>query len=484
MAAGSAGAVDAAAQVLRSGGNAVDAAVAAAFAATVCEPGLASLGGGGFLTVRSGEGNDLVHDFFVNAPGLGRPRGLSAPSLDTVTINFGGADQVFHAGLGSLAVPGTLDGLLHAHKLHGRAAMPDIVAPAIGLAQRGWVVDQTQDTVLELLAEILRLSPDCWALYSVDDRPARLGETLANPDLAHTLGLIADGTVRGFVDLAGVPSLLEAVQAAGGALTAQDLAGYRIIDREPLRAGHRGAVLATNPAPSFGGPILAEATRLLGERGPVSDDPDGTSRLIEALRGATEREKTMRRAGRPAAVKGTTHVSVVDADGGLASLTQSNGSCSGMTVPGTGVQVNNVMGEEDLHPAGLHTADPGARIGSMMAPSLLDLPDGRVVALGSGGSERIRSAMLSVLVGLVDRGKHADGAVEAPRRHWDGHGTQAEPPLAPAVAASLSRLGPVTTWRDKHLYFGGAHVVVRYPDGHVEAHGDSRRGGAAAVVDL
>jgi gamma-glutamyltranspeptidase/glutathione hydrolase len=153
-------------------------------------------------------------------------------------------------------------------------------------------------------------------------------------------------------------------------------------------------------------------------------------------------------------------------------------------VPGAGVQMNNVMGEEDLHPAGLHTAVPGSRIGSMMAPSLLDLPDGRVVALGSGGSERIRSAMLSVLVGLVDRGQHADGAVESPRVHWDGSGVQAEPPLRADVEDALAQLGTVTRWTGKHLYFGGAHVVVRYPDGRVEAHGDSRRGGASAVVDL
>jgi gamma-glutamyltranspeptidase/glutathione hydrolase len=148
------------------------------------------------------------------------------------------------------------------------------------------------------------------------------------------------------------------------------------------------------------------------------------------------------------------------------------------------VQVNNVMGEEDLHPRGLHTTPPGTRIGSMMAPSILDLPDGRVVALGSGGSERIRSAMLSVLVGLVDRCQHAEGAVEAPRIHWDGVGIQAEPPRSEEVSAALARLGPVTVWGTKHLYFGGAHVTVRYPDGGVEAHGDSRRGGMSRVIAL
>ena len=483
VAAGSVGAVDAASEVLRSGGNAVDAAVAAALAATVCEPGLASLGGGGFLNVRTAGGEAALYDFFVNAPGIGHPAGTTPPQLDTVTISFGGADQVFHAGLGSLAVPGTLDGVVHAHARHGKLPLPVVVEPARRLALEGWTVDETQETVLALLREIFRLTPDCWALYSSDDEPARRGAVLSNPPLAHTLGLVADGQVSRFADLPGVDLLLDASARAGGALTAADLAAYVVVERSPLHATHRGAELATNPSPSFGGPILAAATRLLGEQGPVTDDPLGTRRLIEALRGATEREKELRRAA-PASVKGTTHVSVVDADGGLASLTQSNGSCSGVMVPGTGVQMNNVMGEEDLHPAGLHTAVPGERIGSMMAPSLLDLPDGRTVALGSGGSERIRSALLSVIVGLVDRGQHADGAVEAPRRHWDGSGVQAEPPLDDSVAEALASLGPVTRWTGRHLYFGGAHVVVRYPDGRVEAHGDSRRGGASAVIDL
>lgn len=481
MAAGSVGAVDAAVQVLRAGGNAVDAAIAAAFAATVCEPGLASLAGGGFLMVRTATGEEVLHDFFVDAPGLGGPPGR--PRLDTVTISFGGADQVFHAGSGSVAVPGTLDGLLHAHRRHGALPIADVIEPARRLARDGWTVDETQHTVLLLLREILRLTPECAELYCDGADVPRAGAVLENQPLARTLRDIAGGDVSSFVDLAGVPALLDIVAAAGSTLTSRDLNAYRPVEREPLRAKHRGAVLATNPAPSFGGPILAEATRLLGEQGPVSDDAEGTARLIDALRGATEQEKQMRRRV-PAAVKGTTHVSVVDGDGGLASLTQSNGSCSGVMVPGSGVQMNNVMGEEDLHPAGLHTAVPGLRIGSMMAPSLLDLPDGRTVALGSGGSERIRSALLGVIVGLVDRGQHADGSVEAARRHWDGSGVQAEPPLDPDVRARLAELGPVTQWSTRHLYFGGAHVVVRYPDGSVEAHGDSRRGGASAVVDL
>ncbi len=470
--------------VLRARGNAVDAAIAAACAAAVCEPGLASLGGGGFLTVRTPSGEQVVHDFFVDAPGHGRTPGLPAPRLDTVVIEFGGADQVFHAGLGSLAVPGTLDGLLHAHARHGRVPLADVVAPAAHLATTGWTVDPVQASVIVLLTGILGLTPECWALVSQDGAPAPVGAVLTNPDLADTLTAIGAGRIRRFADLPGMPSLLAEVASAGGALTIDDLERYSPVERAPLRAEHRGAVLSTNPAPSFGGPILAEATRLLGEQGPVGTDPAGALRLVTALRGATESEKRRRAAGVPAAVRGTTHVSVVDADGGIASLTQSNGSCSGVVVPGTGVQVNNVMGEEDLHPAGLHTAPPGTRIGSMMAPSILDLPDGRVVAVGSGGSERIRSAMLAVLVGLVDQGEHAPGAVESPRLHWDGAGVQAEPPQAPEVVEALASLGPVNVWEGRNLYFGGAHVAVRYPDGRVEAHGDSRRGGVAHIVEV
>jgi len=180
-------------------------------------------------------------------------------------------------------------------------------------------------------------------------------------------------------------------------------------------------------------------------------------------------------------VKGTTHVSVSDHEGNVAAMTTSNGSCSGVFVPGTGVQLNNVMGERDLHPEGFHAAPPGMRVGSMMAPTVVERTDGSVLALGSGGSERIRSAITLVAARLLTQDDDAAGAVRASRVHWDGDRWQVEPGLDAALAAQLAGQ-PMNVWPERDLYFGGVQLVATWPDG-ADAAGDPRRDGAAAVLD-
>jgi gamma-glutamyltranspeptidase/glutathione hydrolase len=167
----------------------------------------------------------------------------------------------------------------------------------------------------------------------------------------------------------------------------------------------------------------------------------------------------------------------------IASMTTSNGSCSGVLVPGTGVQLNNMMGESDLHPDGFHAARPGTRVASMMAPSLLDLPDGSVVALGSGGSERIRSALVQTVVRLV-HGDTLAAAVRDPRFHFDGTAVQLEPDVSDAVEAETAAYAPVQRWSSTSVYFGGVNAVRRHADGLLEAVGDARRDGAGLVIDL
>ena len=164
-------------------------------------------------------------------------------------------------------------------------------------------------------------------------------------------------------------------------------------------------------------------------------------------------------------------------------MTTSNGSCSGQFVPGTGIQLNNVMGEADLHPEGFHVTAPGTRIGSMMAPTVITTAEGALIGVGSGGSERIRSALTCVLTGLLDRGLLVEAAVAAPRMHWDRHLLQVEPDLPPDVVTELGRHWPVHVWDRRDLYFGGAHAVTRAADGTVSAAGDSRRGGAVELVE-
>lgn len=475
VAAGNADTAAAASEVLRAGGNAVDAAVAAGFASAVTEPGLSSLGGGGFLLAAPPDGPERLLDFFVDAPGRGRAAEHLVPAFLPVTLRFAGADQVFHAGWGSVAVPGCLDGYLHAVRTLGRLPISSVLAPAARLAREGTVVDAAQAQLLALLEEILTLSPDGRAVFAPEGRVLRAGERMRNPLLADLLDDVGRGAVTGFASLAA--PLQEAADRAGGLLTAQDVEAYAVHEREPLRAGYRGAELVTNPPPSFGGGLVLAALEELGQQSPLDGSPEAVGRLVEALVRMSERH-----VGGPKSVRGTTHVSVVDGDGGLAAMTMSNGSCSGVFAPGTGIQLNNVMGEADLHPHGFSATPPGVRIGSMMAPTLLRAADGTRTALGSGGSERIRSALVCALTALVDRGASLREAVDAPRLHWDRSLLQVEPGLPSDVLAGLRR--EVHEWERHDLYFGGVHAVARRADGSVDAAGDPRRSGVAEVVRL
>jgi gamma-glutamyltranspeptidase/glutathione hydrolase len=481
VAAGSAGAADAAVALLRSGGNAFDAVLAAGFASAVSEPGLSSLGGGGFLLVRPAGQQPRILDFFVDAPG----RGHSAPELEPhfvgVTVRFTGAEQVFYVGAGSVAVPGCLAGYLTAHRTWGSRPLAEVVAPAQRLARDGVALERTQATVLALLTDILTLSEEGRRVFTPSGSLPGVGDLVRNPAYADFLDRVTAGEVTGFDSPSVAHELLGEIQAGGGLITGADLAAYRPKEREPLAATYRGARIVTNPPPSFGGSIVTDALTLLAELGAGEGDDARVVATARVLAEATEAQKRRRQAS---SSRGTTHISAVDASGNLAAMTTSNGSCSGVFAPGTGVQLNNVMGESDLHPDGFHATVPGTRIGSMMAPTLLELPDGRVVAMGSGGSERIRSALTQVVVNLVDRGWSLEDAILAPRAHDDGLAVQAEPGLSEAALAGLAELRPVNVWSSRSLYFGGTHGVALHPDGRVEAAGDPRRDGVAVVLDL
>jgi gamma-glutamyltranspeptidase / glutathione hydrolase len=479
VAAGNTDTAEAAVAVLRAGGNAFDAAIAAGFAAAVTEPALSSLGGGGFLLAAAADGDVTVFDFFVDAPGRGRPPEQLTPSFLPVTVRFVGAEQVFYAGWGSVAVPGCLDGYLHVHRKLGRLPIGDVVTPARDLATRGTIVNATHAGLLGLLEEILTLSPEGRAIFAPSGELLRVGDRMRNDALAGLLDAVAAGRVRGFATPEIADPLEQVMTDGGGLLTEADLAAYVVVEREPVRAMYRAGQLSTNPPPSFGGTIVLDALTALDREERLDDSAEAYVRQAQALVTLSERHALS-----PQSTYGTTHVSVVDGDGNVAAMTTSNGSCSGQFVPGTGIQLNNVMGEADLHPAGFHATPPGLRIGSMMAPTLVVTEDGTTVGLGSGGSERIRSALTCVITGLLDRGQPLDVAIDAPRMHWDRKILQVEPGLpAPALEALRGRL-PIHVWNTRDLFFGGAHAVARTRNGRVSAAGDPRRAGVGIVIDL
>lgn len=479
IAAGGVATARAGAEVLAAGGNAVDAVLAAHFAATVSELTVASLGGGGFLMVRTPDGAVHVRDAFVDTPG----RGLPVQELDLhflpMDVQFPGTVQTFHLGMGSVAVPGLLAGMLAAHEEFGRLTMAELVAPARRYAAHGVPMEPTQEVIADLIRELMALSPESRALIERDGRWLRAGDLVVNPDLARFLDLVADGTVTSIESAAFAEPLLAAM-AHGGLVTAADLEAYRVIPREPCTATRLGHTIHTNPPPSFGGSIVADT---MAHAGPLDPhDPTGWVRLLRTLVASTESRRAASTV--PISKTGTTHSSAVDADGMVASMTCSNGVTSGFVIPGTGIQLNNMLGEADLNPDGFHATPPGRRMGSMMSPSIVVAPDGGVVGLGTGGSERIRSALVEVMVRLVDLGQPLPAAVSAARAHPNEDGLQVEPHMPSDVVEALAGagLGPVNVWAAPGVYFGGVNAVQRMPDGSVVAVADGRRGGGALVV--
>lgn len=468
---------EAALTLLRAGGNAADAAIAAGFAACVSEPGLTSLGGGGFLLHRKASGRASLYDFFTDTPGLEREHGgPEDDSFEPVVVRFSGGDQVFNVGAASCAVPGVLRGYLDTHEALGQLPLAEVLAPAIGLAVDGVVVNAEQAHFFELLEPILTRTAAGRAIYAPSGRYLAQGDRFRNPDFAAFLCELPRDRGRELHHGGLAQRLVRELDEAGGHLTTADLAAYRAREREPLEIDYRDCRVLSNGPPSRGGRLIAAGLRALEGRGPEPQDEVGeVLRRLDAMQ-AMDRVRGDLEC--PTFPRGTTHVSVVDAHGDAAALTTSNGEGSGVIVPGTGIMLNNMMGEDDLHPEGFFASPPGQRIGSMMSPTLVLRAGQTAFVLGSGGSKRIRTAILQVLLDVIDLTLPLAEAVERPRMHLDEGRLQVEPGFGDAALEVLEARLPVTRWPRRDVFFGGVHAVSLAG----EAVGDPRRGGSPGWV--
>jgi gamma-glutamyltranspeptidase/glutathione hydrolase len=407
--------------------------------------------------------------------------------------------QVFNVGAASCAVPGTAAGLSLALERFGSAPLADLIGPAVSLARDGAPVNRQQAYVLRILEPIYTATPAAREIYAPEGHILEEGEIFRYPDLALAIERFAaegSGSIYGG-DVAA--ALEEFVCSRGGLLSTADLAAYEAIEREPVAARFGGHELLSNPPPSAGGLLIAYSLSLLELMG-----ASGTVEIARAMAAANraraagfaesleiegfaseflDQEAVSRALSGDDLLGSTTHLAAMDGEGLCASVTCSNGTGSGMVVPGTGVHLNNMLGEEDLNPLGFHQGRPGSRISSMMAPTLL-LGNGEVVAgLGSAGSNRIRSAVLQTTVNLVAGGMGPQSAVDAPRIHLEAGVLQAEPGIDPAALDVLESAGDVVRWSERNLFFGGVQVVTRDPaTGALAGGGDPRRGGAVAFA--
>jgi gamma-glutamyltranspeptidase / glutathione hydrolase len=488
---------EAGAAVLRQGGNAVDAAVAAVLASFAVESPLTGFGAGGFMMVSRGEETVLI-DFFVAAPGKdGIERGVE---LAPVLIHFDEETvQTFYVGPASCGVPGTAAGLELALERFGTVPLAELTGAAVRLARDGAPVNTEQAYILKILWPIQERLAGTRELYAPRGRPLGEGDVFRFPDLAEALERFGAEGAEPFYRGEVAAGLSGFMAEHGGTLGATDLASYEAIERRPIRAPFRGTEVLTNPPPSSGGILIAHSLGLLERLGEGS----GPEQLVAAIDAANrargeEFAEALYGEGLEAALLdpdrldlkagdllgSTTHLSVLDGEGMCASVTCSNGSGSGVLVPGTGVILNNMLGEEDLNPLGFHAIAPGRRVPSMMAPTVVRRDGEIVLGLGSAGSNRIRSAILQTVVRAVEQGMSAGEAVRAPRLHVEQGIVQAEPGIDEEALARIEARGvPVLRRPRINLFFGGVQAVARDPSsGELSGGGDPRRGGSVAVA--
>lgn len=469
-------------QVLRAGGSAVDAAIAAQLMACVSEPVLTGLAGAGLAMVRHG-GETRICDFFTAVPGRGS-QAASAP-MQAVDIDFGPDTQRFWVGPGAVAVPALAEGLWALHQAYGTRPLSDLAAPAIAAARGGVAMTPGMRRTIDLLAPIMRLDAGLSALLLPHGAAVPAGTLVRQPALAATLerfGAEGPGFLR---DGDGAADLLAA--SAGGNLTAADLAGYRAAWRAPLKTTYRGADVWLPGPPSQAGLQVIAALRALDPQVPT--DPFGTAGLQrfvramaanEALKGLEFRARLFAEGFvsdwlARCAAGNTTHVSVVDGAGNAVGITSSLGETAGILAPGTGLILNNFLGEEDVNPPDA-PRPVGARLLTMCCPTLLEGPD-RLWVMGSGGSSRIRSALLHGIVYALDHGLPIDAVVAGPRAHFEGDVLRYETVDRGAVDVPSDAIA----FDAPGLYFGGLHIAGIDARRFVGA-GDARRSGEAGVT--
>ncbi len=516
IAAGDAQTAMAGAEMLQLGGNAIDAAVAAAFASFVAEMTLVNISGGGIATIhRAAEGETRVYDFFVDMPS--GDYDATRDDFKEIVIDFGSAKQPFFIGRASVAVPGVVAGLCALAEAEGTLPLSTLLQPAIKLAKEGALVSESAAYVAHLLRDIFADTPASKAIYEPNGHSAKAGEMLKNPQLATTMERLgklgADYFYRG--ELA--QKIIADQRENGGLLTADDLQNYEVRQLDPLKISYRNYTILLPPPSSVGGVLIAFSLRLLSKmdlsampldslshyqlmaevfrltnvaRKDLAFSPNDVTdflsdahidsyvnRLKAILAGETPspKEPTFAQTSND-----TTHISVVDRQGNIASITTSTGEGAGFLVADTGVALNNILGEIDLHPNGFHSAPKKGRLHTMMSPIVVTREGKAVLAVGSGGSTRLRSAIVQVLSNVLDFGLSLNAAVTRPRVHFEDGVFHLEANGDEKLHLALTGMGyRINPWQTKNMFFGGVHSVGRMK-GEWTAVGDARRGGSVA----
>ena len=498
IAAGHMATAEAAASILREGGNAFDAAVAAFLSSFISEPCMNSAGGGAFMVTYAKNGTASVYDFFVQTPKHKRPR--EEIQFFPIEVDYGVTTDTFHVGMGSAGVPGSIAGLFQMHADLCSLPMSFLAEPAIRLARNGVEVDSFQHDIFCLIEPILAMNKKVSQVFWRDGRLIREGELIFMPELADCLDYLAREGADAFYKGEIARKLILLNEARGGHLTAEDLEDYQVHIHPPLRFRYRDRKVLTNPLPSLGGSLMALMFAMLEAKGPVDYPPMSRThveRLMEVYCSTNQISKTTEgliesltrwypgqrfTASRHSTkIGGTSHLNILDEDGNAVAISVSIGESCGHFIPKTGILMNNMLGESALLPNGLHSWEEDVRLGSMMSPTIvLDKENNPELVLGSGGSGRIPFMIAQVIHNVIDHGMEIEEAVKAPRLHCQDELCSLEPGL-PSDIQMPSSLRELVFWEKQSLFFGGVHGIC-CRNNQMQAEGDRRRGGVMLQV--
>lgn len=496
-------------QIIKSGGNAFDAVVAAFFTACVTEPVLASLGGGGFMVAQTQSGEVCALDFFVQTP-LYKQKTENL-DFEQITVDFGSTTQSFHMGYGCVAVPGCLKGMFEIQRRFGRMSMAELAQPAVSSARQGVRVTQLQSKLLTLVKPIYVRRESARALFAnpQDGDVLSAGQLFRNSEFADLLEVLSIEGERLFYEGEVARTIDEIARTKGGSITAADLGHYQVKWRAPLKYQFNRSQVYLNPPPSAGGMLVQFAMEMLVTQGGMRLQPGSydyyrvlawaieltQQARIEAIFKSSDGElkydnlldsDTLERyrreiSNRHKSNHGTTHISAADKSGNIVSMTISNGEGCGEILSDSGIMLNNMLGEDDLNPLGLNNWLPNRRLSSMMCPGIAVGNSARL-ALGSGGSNRIRTAVLQVLINALQFEMPLEQAIGSARMHFDDRLYIESHGIEQSVISELQREYPdLVLFPARDFYFGGVNAVS-IGSNQNQAVADPRRGGSAAIV--
>lgn len=494
-------AAEAARYVADRGGNAVDCALAAALLTMNTEPGVCALAGSAYVTVWPADGEPITIDGNTAIPGIGLPPERLGKGAVPLTLDYGGGITTL-VGAGSVAVPGSLKALERAWQLFGSCSWQDLFAPSIAAARDGFPLSAACHYYLGYSGEPIfgRSDDGFFALHDEHRQLLPAGSKIHIPHLADTLASIAKEGARVFYEGDLATAMASHVCDAGGSLTLQDLAEYVPLERPSLRVPLGSWSIASNPAPAVGGTVLAAMLLACADLPQRSWEKESLAQLIRVQRACLSFRKqrldlaedigaeatTLLEAAASSrllsewASASTVHTSAVDTGGLGCAITASSGYGSGEMPAGTGLWLNNCLGELELNRRGLDAAPAGARLPSNMAPSIARNGDA-VVAMGSPGADRITTALQQFLLNYLHLQMPLAEAIAHPRVHVDTSGDQERLMAEPGL--DLPDLDiPVHVTPRIYMYFGGVGVARYSPASGLAVAADPRREGGTVIT--